>query len=330
MICQAQSVQLINFIAILQLLAGLCLIFFYDDLLRTLVVTSARKKCSDNLDEIKNYMQDEIDEKARNGIYGVLACELDEKQFHTIPSLRNAISYSGKLAFTFLIALMAVASHETVGKNTPICYELLLVASFAFLFMVSRSLLHRKDTVYDRYWNFIISTVILWGIIILSVLLPCKTPFNRTCTTYGILAALPACMLIIILFFRFDERRAERLNKDLKRLCDAIASYRNWAVSPNNAGQYFKIDSTLRRLFPLDASLTEADKVVKDHINKSIHTLKETYSGYNLVLYDPCRRLKSRVRNDIAAPRFMSAKIVIILFAVIYMVEIVQLFRTLH
>lgn len=330
MICQAQSVQLINFIAILQLLAGLCLIFFYDDLLRTLVVTSARKKCSDNLDEIKNYLQYEIDEKDWNGIYGILDCKLSENKFHTIPSLRNAISYSGKLAFAFLVALMVVASHETVGTDSPICYGWLLVASFAFLFLVSWSLLHRKDTKYDRYWNFMISTVILWSIVTISVLLPFKMPFGKTLYTYGILATMPAGMLIIIRFFRFDERKAERLNKDLKRLCDAIASYRNWAVSPNNAGQYFKIDPTLRRLFPLDASLTEADKVVKDHVNKSIHTLKETYSGYNLVLYDPCRRLKSRVCNEISAPRFMSAKIVIILFAVLYMVEIVQLFQTLH
>lgn len=330
MICQAQSVQLINFIAILQLLAGLCLIFFYDDLLRTLVVTSARKKCSDNLDEMKKYLQYEIDEKDWNGIYGILDCKLSKNKFHTIPALRNAISYSGKLAFAFLIALMVVASHETVGKDSPICYGWLLLASFAFLFLVSWSLLHRKDTKYDCYWNFMISTLILWSIVILSVLLPFKMPFGKTWVTYGILATMPAGMLIIILFFRFDERRAERLNKDLEQLRDAIASYRHWAVSPNNSSQYFKIKPALRSLFPLVASQAEADKVVKDHVNKTIHTLKETYSGYNLVLYDPCRRLKSRVCNEISAPRFMSAKIVIILFAAVYLVEIVQLFHTLH
>lgn len=330
MICQAQSVQLINFIAILQLLAGLCLIFFYDDLLKTVVVTPAREDCLRNLEIIKNYMQVEIDKHDRNGIYGILDCKLGENQFYAIPSLRNAISYSGKLAFAFLIALMAVASHETIGTDSPICYGWLLMASFAFLFLISWSLLHRKDTKYDRYWNFLISTVILWSIIILSVLLPFKMPFGKTWTTYGILAALPAGMLIIIRFFRFDEHRAERLNKDLEQLRDAIASYRLWAVSPNNAGQYFKIEPALRSLFPLDASQVEADKVVRDHVNKTIHALKEMYSGYNLVLYNPCRRLKSRVHNEISAPHFMSAKIFIILFAAVYLVEIVQLFRTLH
>lgn len=96
MICQVQTVQLINFIAILQLLASLCLLFFYDNLLESVVVTSARKKCIDNLDVIKNYMQDEIDDKDRNGIYGILDCKFDEKGYHFIPYLRNAISYSGK------------------------------------------------------------------------------------------------------------------------------------------------------------------------------------------------------------------------------------------
>lgn len=78
MICQAQSVQLINFIAILQLLAGLCLIFFYDDLLKTVVVTPAREDCLRNLEIIKNYMQVEIDKHDRNGIYGILDCKLGE------------------------------------------------------------------------------------------------------------------------------------------------------------------------------------------------------------------------------------------------------------
>ena len=109
-----------------------------------------------------------------------------------------------------------------------------------------------------------ISTLILWSIVILSVLLPFKMPFGKTWVTYGILATMPAGMLIIIRFFRFDERRAERLNKDLEQLRDAIASYRHWAVSPNNSSQYFKIKPALRSLFPLVASQAEADKVVKD------------------------------------------------------------------
>lgn len=330
MACQAEIIQLVNFIAILQLLAGLCLLFFYEDLLTRITVTPARTGCIEYLDQVMNYLQAEFANEDLDGIYGILDCKRDTEGFITIPSLRNAISYCGKLAFVFLIALMIVASHESVDEKSGIGYGWLFVSTVTFICLVIWSLIHRKDVKYNRYWNFKVSAFILCGIVFLTVPLSFEMPFSKTLTTYAIVASIPICVSIIICFFRFDERRAEKLSRDLEQLRNAVASYRNWAVSPNNNQRYFKIDPSLRHLFPLTASQSEAQKVIENYVRKRVHTLKETYSGYNLIFHNPSEKITARMGNAITAPRVLAAKIIAILLIVLYVIVIIQLDKTLH
>lgn len=92
-----------------------------------------------------NYLQPEFADHDVNSIKALLDCKSTEEGLHTIPTLRNAISYIGKLAFVFLLVLMVAASHEIVGEESPICYGWLFVSTVTFIFFVIWSLIHREE-----------------------------------------------------------------------------------------------------------------------------------------------------------------------------------------
>lgn len=330
MICQASIVQLVNFIAILQLLAGLCLLFFYQDLLEKVAVTPARTRCVDNLNLIMNYLQPEFADHDVNSIKALLDCKSTEEGLHTIPTLRHAISYSGKLAFVFLLVLMVVASHEIVGEESPICYGWLFVSTATFIFFVIWSLIHREDKKYDRYWNFIVSAVILCGIVLMTALLPFEMPFSKTWTTYIILFSLFICVSIIISFFLFDEWRAEKLNQNIEQLRDAVTSYGNWIVSPNDRQRFFTIKPSLRALLSPSALQEECVGIVEKYVEIRIRALKEQYDGYNILFHDSIGIFKTARRNADVALRHLLALAFAFLLVTTYIVEIIQLFKALH
>lgn len=316
--CQGSMIQLVNFIAILQLLAGLCLLFFYEDLLKKVAVTPARIRCIKNLEGVQNRLQEEFPRADFTGYYDILDCRYKNGSLLTIHTWRNAISYIGKLSFVFLIALMVVASHETVGKDSPICYGWILISTVLFLFLVVWSLTHRDAPQYDRYWNFIISAVILCVIMSLAVFMPFEMPVDKTAATYLILGSFLMPVVLIALLFERDERRADLLSNEIEQLYIGLDSYINWALSPNDRNRYDHIESSLRSHISPDASLAEAEKAVRTYVADRVHGLKETYKDYGMVH----RELRIRLRNKAG---LCGGRLFIVMLILLYFVELRQL-----
>lgn len=324
MACQMPVVQLANFIAILQLLAGLCLLFFYEDLLKRVAVTPARTGCIAKLENLKYQLQVEFSNDDLTGLYNILDCRYENGEWVTIHSLRNAISYIGKLAFVYLIALMIVASHEAVGADSGICYSWLLLSALTFFLLIVWSLKHRNDSQYERYWNFLISAFILCSIIVPTAFIPWEIPIDKTLATYLIILTIPAAVVLIVIFFKIDERRATLLDSELENLGKVMNSYRNWAVSPNDKERFNNIDPSLRRRLNPDASQTDAELKVKEYVTNQVHELKKSYSGPAAVLRDLHKGFKTFCHGKL---RLYAAGTFGVMLILLYLTELVQLAR---
>lgn len=322
MVYQIPVVQLANFIAILQLLAGLCLLFFYEDLLKRVAVTPARTGCVAKLEDLKYQLQVEFSAEDLTGLYQILDCRYENGEWTTIHSLRNAISYSGKLGFVYLMALMIVASHETVGTDSGICYSWLMLSALIFFLLIVRSLKHRNAPQYERYWNFQISAVILCLSIVPVAFIPWEMSIDKTIATYLIILSIPASVVLIVMFFKIDERRATLLDRELESLGKVMFSYRSWAVSPNDRDRFNNIDPSLRNCLTPDISQIDAELKVKEYVTNRVHELKKIYSGAAAVSRDLYKGFKKICHSRLRLYLAVTFGVMLIL---LYVLELVQL-----
>lgn len=290
------SVNLYDSVAILQLLAGLCLLFFYDDILRRVVVTADRRNCLDLFKKIENQIQDNFTTSDYNRFRRFLDCEYDGNgNFNSLRAYRNSVSYIGKLAFVFLFCLLFVAAHENTQvskceENSIVCYFWILLADAVFLIVSFWSLRYRFHRFLAGYWKFVWISLILMALNTLSLIISIPCLISDSICVYIIFASFFAVALMMILAFEYDERRTISICQDLTVLADGIELFAAWSLDPNNLMKYRRMSSPFRELFNHEASQIEAQKAVDKYVHKEFESILDKHKTVNFLFNSSIRR----------------------------------------
>lgn len=242
-------VGLNDFTSIFQLLAALCILFFYDDLLKRVTPTSARENAINYVDVISTTLQ---------GFDAHLARKLSRIANNAkIEHFNSVVSHVGKTFFIFLFAILIFAANDSLDRSS-VNQELMQIERIqlhTYAFLLSMMIVFYSIIVMwcrqvhwcRRYWSFLYATIFIFiytSVAVLNFLMPFQIPLFPV--PYVVILSFITVAAWIIITFYYDERRAKMFENDLKIVSDQIQSFANWSIQPNSFKRFSEMDLELK------------------------------------------------------------------------------------
>ena len=270
------KVQLLSFISILQLFAGIVLLFFYEDILKVVVFSQHRKRSIDLYKEIENHVQVQFQDADRGRLQDLIDFKKDDEgNYRYLQLYRNTVGFMGKLSCAFLLILMFLASHES-ETYSPIDYTWILFVDIFFLIICiwcGVAFVLRRHGMFMGYWRFLWGAVVLMVFGTVSFFWHIESICSNNIVVYWVLMSFILILLWSVLIFLFEEKRSRRVASRLECLRDHIVLYGAWAVDPNSGEAYRNMDKSFKRLFHPDSTLVDANMAVGQHVNSEFHII---------------------------------------------------------
>lgn len=323
------ELQLLNFIAVLQLLAGLCLLFFYDDILKKVVATDARRMCIVHLNDIRNHIQIQLEDFNMQRLYSLIDCEsYGDGKYDELKYFRRSVNYCGKLAFVFLFVLMIVASHESPDNRHKLCYSWMVVADIIFIISCFLAFRYRTKQCFSGYWSFILPSIAIIAVSILTFIPSLQFGLlgNRI-SIYLLLLTFLLVSLLIVLVFLYDEWRSSMLSLRLKELKEAVEIFGNWSLNPNNYGNYFLLRQKVGVLFSFNENQPDAQTKFDIYVNDRLQVIINSHKTTSIILKKPFYKIKDIVSGMLSNMVLAVVNLLLILIVLLFIIEWYQLFN---
>lgn len=279
-------VGLNDFTSIFQLLAALCILFFYDNLLKHVTPTNARENAIKYVDSISTTLQ---------GIDNTLSTKLSRIANNAkIEQFNSLVSHVGKSYFIFLFAILILAANcvdndsidyqsSSILRNSRMCLSSFLlsitVSAYSIVVMWCRQ---RKWC--RLYWSFLLIAIfisIFTSYAVSNLYLPIL--FSITWAHYAVILSFILVIIWIVFTFYYDERRAKLFEADLKRVSDQFQSFANWTLQPNSFKKFSEIDLALKWNINFNDTPESARKIVYPILRKNIMSVLHRHAcGYIL------------------------------------------------
>jgi hypothetical protein len=317
------ELQLINFLTIFQLLAGIGLLFFYDDILRKIVDRESRKRCLGIINELRYTFQIEFsasDTKLLYRLVDILLTDSQEPRYQEY--FKNTVSFCGKLYFVFLLAVMFVASHES-PCSPNMNYGFILIADILLVIAIVIAFAKRDNSYLKKYWSFFFPALIIGTVAILSLFIPLSI-VNNLITIYLIFASILILVIAIVLYHIYDNYRSDRLQERFSELKKEADAYRYWAVKPVDSLRYINLPSSIKELFPYTADLNDAEKKANQFFSQEIHYFLNRHRTTHVLFVNPIKDLLVWA-NSKWERRTIVFYLSFLTFLLLYIVELIAL-----
>lgn len=244
------AIQLLDLTAILQLGAGVSILFFYQEMLTYVVPAKEREEVIKQLLAWKGQFHGDLSDKDINGLNRLIVDK-------DLSNFKSTVIHLGKLSFVLLLTFMLIAAHERTDFHYS--YDCILASSLIFLCysIVAILLLHLKF--YNHKASFLIPAITIVTISASATVLGLRME-NQICSfsdhaPYIVIG----CFILVIVFticrFYYDEYVARSLQESCNRLKYGFEAFASWKVNPTE-NNFLKIPIEIRRLFKRGREIT--------------------------------------------------------------------------
>lgn len=311
----------VNFLTVFQLLAGIGLLFFYDDILKKIVEKDSRTKCLSLINDMRSLLQTEFSESDVNLLYQLVDVRIKKQGgYQYWYNYKNAVSFTGKLIFVFLFLILLLGSHETT--SSPLfCYGWILVADIVLILTVIIAFCYRSKFLVSHYWGFVCPSLIIVGLFILTFFTN-YSPLSPVVIIYVTFATVFFMAVFIVGFYYYDNHRAFRLSKRLESLKGELDAYRRWTLLPLSFSRYECLPIILKSKIGFHCDPVISEEIVSDYIREEIHKLLKGHKTMNFVVLSKC----VGVKNYFCDPNRIAALFIVFLVVSIFIIEWSMLF----
>lgn len=159
-----------DFAPLIQLLAGICAICFYDNLVKNIIATKKRKELNKQLADIKEALHGLLSDKK----HAMMTFKIDED----LTNFSNQLTHIGRLTCCIAVMLLVMAGFE---KSCHYCYEWLIIVATLYVLYIILIVSYHKIIKYTKHsLTFIVPTAFVAMILALTHYNDIKLDISKT------------------------------------------------------------------------------------------------------------------------------------------------------